>query len=122
MPSPRAPWATSSLDATICRSCGGPAVGHLTRIRLEMPAAAELLDLHRVRGDTPTELLDLATQDAEGSQADAPAWIDAVEIPSMCVLSRQNAVAIGALSAFRAERRASPRTRSSGTTSLTDDI
>jgi ribosome-binding protein aMBF1 (putative translation factor) len=45
------------------------------RIRLEVPDAASLLDLYRVPGSDRTELMDLATQAAERSQADALAWI-----------------------------------------------
>ncbi|WP_328522957.1 helix-turn-helix domain-containing protein [Kribbella sp. NBC_00359] len=44
------------------------------RIRLEMPAVATLLNLYRVAGSVRAELMDLATQAAEGSQADALAW------------------------------------------------
>jgi len=45
------------------------------RVRLEVPAAASLLDLYRTRGSERAELEDLTTQAAEGSQADALAWI-----------------------------------------------
>jgi integrase len=45
------------------------------RVRLEMPAVASLLDLYRVAGSDRAELMDVATQAAEGSQADALAWI-----------------------------------------------
>ncbi|TCO40482.1 phage integrase family protein [Kribbella antiqua] len=38
-------------------------------------AAAQLLDLYRVAGSDRVELTDIATQAAEGSQADALAWI-----------------------------------------------
>jgi integrase len=45
------------------------------RVRLELVDAAALLDLYRVSGIERAELLDLAGQAAEGSQADALAWI-----------------------------------------------
>jgi integrase len=45
------------------------------RVRLEMPAVSPLLDLYRVAGSVRVELMDVATQAAEGSQADALAWI-----------------------------------------------
>jgi integrase len=45
------------------------------RVRLEVGDAEKVLDLYRVRGGDRAELLDLATEAAEGSQADALAWI-----------------------------------------------
>ncbi|GAA3597913.1 helix-turn-helix domain-containing protein [Kribbella ginsengisoli] len=45
------------------------------RVRLELVDAAALLDLYRVSGTERAELLEVAGQAAEGSQADALAWI-----------------------------------------------
>jgi integrase len=45
------------------------------RVRLEVADAEKLLDLYRVRGGDRVDLLALATEAAEGSQADALAWI-----------------------------------------------
>jgi integrase len=45
------------------------------RVRLEVADAEKLLDLYRVRGSDRIDLLALVTEAAEGSQADALAWI-----------------------------------------------
>ncbi|MEV0794910.1 helix-turn-helix domain-containing protein [Kribbella sp. NPDC050459] len=45
------------------------------RVRLEVSDAEKVLDLYRVPGSERVELLELATEAAEGSQADALAWI-----------------------------------------------
>ncbi|MET9268080.1 helix-turn-helix domain-containing protein [Kribbella sp. NPDC003557] len=45
------------------------------RVRLNVADAEKLLDLYRVRGSDRLDLLTLATDAAEGSQADALAWI-----------------------------------------------
>jgi hypothetical protein len=45
------------------------------RVRLEVGDAEKLLDLYGMRGGDRLDLLALATEAAEGSQADALAWI-----------------------------------------------